>query len=125
MIHSVRTHIIIGLLVLLFASCGQQHKSQSLVDDFMQSNMIAPDEMDEVEYSKLDSTKLITDSIVQALRRNAKDSRIFRPDTKYFNGTVGRKLFRLRISYKQGGSDQTATFYMDEGLNGVVAVKKD
>lgn len=120
-----RAYIIIGVLSLLLASCGQQQKSQSIVDDFIDENMVAPEKIEDVEYSKLDSTKTISDSTLLSMRQQLKSSKIFKPDAKYSAEGVGKKLFRLRVNYKLDGNDKSSTFYLDEGLNGVVAVKND
>lgn len=120
-----RAYIIIGIFVSLLASCGQQHKSQSLVEDFMDENFISPDKVEDVEYLKLDSTKVITDSAIVAMRNSARLSKLFKPSATYASDGVGKKLFRLRVNYKFDGKPASATFYLDEGLNGVVAVKND
>jgi len=120
-----RAYIIICIFVSLLASCGQQHKAQSLVEDFMDANLVASDKVEDVEYLKLDSTKLITDSAVAVMRNGARQSKMFKPSMDYSVDRAGKKLFRLRVNYKYDGNLTSATFYMDEGLNGVVAVKND
>lgn len=110
---------------MLVASCGEQHKSQSLADDFMDAYLVAPDRVEDVEYSKIDSTKLISDSAVNAMRSQLKASKLFKPEVEYSSGKVEGKLLRLRVNYKIDGSAKSTTFYLDKDLNGVVAVKND
>lgn len=121
----LRIYISLCLLVPLFASCGQQRKAQSLVSDFMDTNIVSSGNLEIIEYAKLDSTKLITDSVVVAMRNNVKLSKLYKPNIVYVNERVGRKLYRLRVNYKVDGVESSATFYLDEGLNGVIAVKND
>ena len=65
-----RVHIIIGVLVLLLlASCGQRYEAKQLVKSFVKEH--ATEEIDISSFSDLDSTKVISDSLLQVLQTNA------------------------------------------------------
>ena len=54
--------------LLLLASCGQQHKAESVVEEFMDKNLRNPDKLQITEFTDMDSTRHINDSTIQALR---------------------------------------------------------
>ena len=65
-----RAYIMIGILaMLLLTACGQQHQAKSLVKDFVEEHAI--EELHITDFSDLDSTKVISDSVFLAMQQNA------------------------------------------------------
>ena len=109
-----RRYIIIGItaFVFLFVSCGQKHKAVNVVEDFIEQYAQYPDEMKEREFEHFDSTKVISDSLV-----------LDKSPIPYPVRTSGRMLYHIRMSYVYKGDTLWQTFYLDETLEHVVAVK--
>ena len=65
-----RAYIIIGVLtLLLLASCGQQYKAKGLVKDFVRE-ICQLRRGNITDFSDLDSTRVISDSLVQAFAKD-------------------------------------------------------
>jgi len=113
---------IIGIVGLfLLTACGQQHEAESLVSAFIAENAVSPEKIDIFSYGKLDSTKVIGDSLIADMQQ--RENSVFKKDVKYGSEQSGRMLHLLRINYAYEGDTLTNTFYMDEQLQHVVAFK--
>ena len=111
-----RIYIIIGVALLLFASCGQQHEAQSVVKDFVRTNI--SDDVSFIDFADIDSTRAISDSLVQVLRsRVAKNIQ--------YQDCQGHTLKLIRAKYVMGTDTLSSTFYLDPALTGVVAYKEN
>ena len=111
-----RIYIIIGVALLLFASCGQQHEAQSVVKDFVEQNISSS--VSYVDFADLDSTRAIGDSLIQVLRsRGAKGASYQQPD--------GHTLMLIRAKYVKDHDTLSSTFYLNPALTGVVAYKNN
>ena len=108
---------------MLLAACGQQHKARSIVDDFMDENMSGQSAIHAVDYAKLDSTRLIGDSLIQAMRKAAEKNKLFRHPITYAEGNPTPLLFITRVDYKVGDKECQDTYYLDADLTRVVAFK--
>ena len=64
-----RIYIIIGVALLLFASCGRQQQAKSSVKDFVEQQLHR--DVSYLDFSSVDSTRAITDSLIQTLRNRA------------------------------------------------------
>ena len=74
---SSRAYIIIGVLtLLLLASCGQRYEAKQLVKAFVKEH--ATEEIDISSFSELDSTKVISDSLLQEMRLRAQKDTLFK-----------------------------------------------
>lgn len=123
--HYVRVPLIIPALLLL-ASCGQQHKAKSLVKDFVGEN--ARQEIDISSFSDLDSTRVITDSLIISLRDKARQDPLFKSaPLADFSGSGQRRqtLLYIRMRYQEPGDtiEASRTFYFDRDLTGIIAFK--
>jgi hypothetical protein len=118
-----RRYIIIGItaFVFLFVSCGQKHKAVNVVEDFIEQYAQYPDEMKEREFEHFDSTKVISDSLVLAMQQRGNE--LYKSPIPYPVRTSGRMLYHIRMSYVYKGDTLWQTFYLDETLEHVVAVK--
>jgi hypothetical protein len=119
------SHIIIGISILLFTACGEQNKAEKLVDSFMEENLIDASKLNDVDYKKIDSTKIITDSIVNILRKTAENIPHYKQNIKYTPGEIGNKLIITRVTYSIDTQKYQDTYYLDAELTRVVAFKNN
>ena len=113
-------NIIIGVLVLLLASCGQQYKAKQLVKDFVKEH--AKEEIDIDSFSNLDSTKVISDSLLLVLQSNAAKDTLFK-DVRFTIERTSPTLLYIRMRYGADSLNQSRTFYFDKDLTGIIAFK--
>ena len=120
-----RAYIIIGTLtaLLLFASCGQRQAAKGLVKDFIQANAAHPEQIDITSFSDLDSTRVISDSLIQAMRTKAEHDTLFKKGLKYTAERQGATLLYIRMKYGNDSLAMSRTFYFDRDLTGIVAFK--
>ena len=114
-------YIIIGVLaLLLLASCGQRYEAKQLVKAFVKDH--ATEEIDINSFSDLDSTRVISDSLLLVLQTNATKDPLF----KDVNFTVRRSsptLLYIRMRYGADSLNLSRTFYFDRNLTGIIAFK--
>ena len=115
-------YIIIGVALLLFASCGQQQQVKSVVKDFMEQHLADASDLSYLDFSDVDSTRVVSDSLLQAMRRGVSD-RYQSPLP--FTDRRSPKLFHIRVNYTLGQDTCSATFYLDSELSSVVALKEN
>ena len=109
-------YIIIGVALLLFASCTQQQQAKSVAKDFVETHI--SDDADYLEFSDLDSTRAISDSLVRVLRQRG-------PKGANYVERTSRTLYLLRAKYLLDDDTCSTTFYMNPDMAGVVAVKNN
>ncbi len=120
-------YILIGVtLVLLSASCGQQHQAKQVIQEFVDQNVTEPSARSAISIVKFDSTKVLNDSVISLMRTNADTiKRYVQKPIKYAPGGMGRMLYVARISYTIYGQEFSDTYYLDEQLTRVVAFKSN
>ena len=64
-----RAYIIIGISALLFASCGRQHKAESLAKDFVAENMENPSAISGKDFADIGTTRHLNDSLITVMRQ--------------------------------------------------------
>lgn len=116
-------------LALVLTSCGNQHKAQSLVKDFLNENLLDSDCSFE-RFSKLTPTAMIDFAKVKDMRKNMSKLPYLKRDINYQDDAFPDTLLYLRATYKltdNNGKKQelTQTFYMDKALTRVVAFKEN
>lgn len=116
-------------IVLLFTSCGEQHKAQSLVKDFLNENLIDNDCSFE-RFSKLTPTAMINAERLAAMRKDIETLPIVKKGIQYGSNDLPDTLLYIRATYKLTGKDGekekfTQTFYMDKGITHIIAFKKN
>lgn len=117
-------YILIGASLLLFASCGQQHQAENVIQDFVDEYVAEPASRSSITVVKFDSTKVLNDSTIRVMRANADTiKRYSAKPIKYAEGAIGHKLFVVRIKYTIYGVEFSDTYYLDEALSHVVAFK--
>ena len=106
---------IIGVLLLLTA-CSQQQRAKSVVKDFMQTYQKG--DVDYLEFSDLDSTKVLTDSLINVMQQQAGKDVAFQKRTS-------STLLLIRAKYLLDDDTCSTTFYLDPSTMGVVACKQN
>jgi hypothetical protein len=106
---------IIGVMLLLTA-CGQQQRAKSVVKDFMETYQQG--DVDYLEFSDVDSTKMLSDSLINALQQQAGKKVSFQKR----NSTT---LLLIRAKYLLDDDTCSTTFYLDPSTMGVVACKQN
>ena len=116
-----RAYIIIGILaLLLFTACGQQYQAKSLVKDFVKEH--ATEEVDITDFSNLDSTKVINDSLLQDMRQRALKDPLFK-DVNLGSIPLSTTLLYIRMRYQKDTHELSKTFYFDKDLSAIIAFK--
>lgn len=105
----------------MFASCGQKHKAETVVDEFIETYAKDPDAILKRDFVRFDSTKVIGDSLVHVMQNT--EHALFKEPIPYPVNTSGRMLYLLRMNYVYQGDTLWQTFYLDESLENVVAFK--
>ena len=111
-------------LVLMFTSCGDQHKAQSLVKDFLDENLVDQDCSYE-RFSRLTPTAMISFDQMKVMRQNVSKLPYVKNNIDYNDTAYPDTLLYLRATYKltdnQGKKQEvTQTFYLDKGLTRVI-----
>ena len=106
---------IIGVLLLLTA-CGQQQRAKSVVKDFMQTYQKG--DVSYLDFSDVDSTRAISDSLIDVLQQQAGHNVTFQKRTT-------PTLLLIRAKYLLDDDTCSTTFYLDPSTMGVVAFKQN
>ena len=106
---------IIGI-VLLLTACGQQHRAKSVVKDFMETYQKG--DVSYLEFSDVDSTKVLTDSLIRVMQQQAGKDVTFQKRTS-------TTLLLIRAKYLLDDDTCSTTFYLDPSTMGVVACKQN
>lgn len=106
---------IIGVMLLLTA-CGQQQRAKSVVKDFMETYQQG--DVDYLEFSDVDSTRVLSDSLINALQQQAGKDVTFQKRTS-------TTLLLIRAKYLLDDDTCSTTFYLDPSTMGVVACKQN
>ena len=109
------------MLSLLITACGRQGDAESLVKDFISQNAVNPEKVVLLDFGNLDSTKVIKDSVIQTLQE--RENPVFKKGINYAVKTSGHMLYFLRTQLVYEGDTLRQTFYLDEQLQQVVAIK--
>ena len=106
---------IIGVTLLLTA-CGQQQRAKSVVKDFMETHQKG--DVDYLEFSDVDSTKMLTDSLIDVMKQQSGKDVTFQKRTS-------TTLLLIRAKYLLDKDTCSTTFYLDPQTMGVVACKQN
>jgi len=116
-----RAYIIIGILaLLLFTACGQQYQAKSLVKDFVKEH--ATEELNITDFSNLDSTKVISDSLFLAIQQNAAKDPLFK-GVDFGGIKPSSTLLYIRMRYQKDTLELSKTFYFNKDLSTIIAFK--
>lgn len=115
-----RAYIIIGMTLLLFASCGQQYHAEKTVKAFVEANMEQPEKITNRDFADIGTTRHINDSLINQMRQ--RGAQLFRKGITYGQVPKG-DLFYLRMRYVHESDTLQNTFYLNQELTEVVAFK--
>ena len=107
-------------LALVLTSCGDQHKAQSLVKDFLNENLENED-CSFKRFSQLTPTAMIDFNRVKSMRQEMNQLPYMKKNIDYNDGTFPDTLMYLRATYQltthDGKKEElTQTFYLDKAL---------
>ena len=111
-----------AIIILSSVSC-KNNSAKGLIEDFMNVNMVSTSNISDKEYSKIDSTFYINDSIINAMHKMQVPG--YKGIIKYSNEKAGKKLLFMSITFKQNKKDIKQTFYFDENITHIVAFKEN
>ncbi len=115
-------NIIIGVaFAMAITACGNQKDAENLVKEFISDNAVKPETMELIEFGKLDSTKVISDSVIESMQQ--RENPLFKKGIYYADKSSGRLLYFIRAKIVVEGDTIPQTFYLDEQLQQVVAFK--
>ena len=116
-----RAYIIICILaLLLFTACGQRYQAKSLVKDFVKAHAV--EELNITDFTDLDSTRVISDSLFRAMQQNAAKDPLFK-DVDFSGAKATSTLLYIRMRYQKDTLELSNTFYFDKDLTAVIAFK--
>ena len=116
-----RAYIILGTLaLLLFTACGQQHQAKSLVKDFVKAHAV--EELNITDFTDLDSTRVVSDSLFKAMQQTAASDPLFK-DVDFSAAKATSTLLYIRMRYQKDTLELSKTFYFDKDLTAVIAFK--
>jgi hypothetical protein len=118
-------YIIIGISLLLFASCGPQQEAEELVEQFMKQNMKEELDISGLHFMDIDSTRLVNDSVVISLRQQAKRASRYQGNIKYAPDQPFKQLITIRVKYYIEEKEYSDTYYLDMDLTRIVAFKEN
>ena len=116
---NTRRAALICVTLTMLCGCGKQHKAENTVKDFLENNMRTDDYS--VIFTKLDSTRHVTDSAIHRMRTNAEKNNIFNKGIKYGNTSKQYQYLKTKICIGKDTLNQT--FYLQPDLTEVVAFK--
>lgn len=115
--------IMTGAVLLLFASCGQQHRAESTVEDMLEENLTDAAQMKVIMHEQLDSTRLMTNTNVQLIRKSMTAIPYYKKGIKYAPMPKDNVLMIDCVIYQMGKKKYRDTYYLDRSLENVVAIK--
>ena len=115
-----RAYLIIGVMMLLLASCGKQYEAEQTVKDFVEANIDDADKVSGRDFADLGTTRHINDSLINVMRLRGADH--YKQGIAYPDVPDG-DLYYLRMRYVYDGDTLQNTFYLNQELTEVVAFK--
>lgn len=121
--HQLKHTLLVFCTAALFTGCGQKHDAEQLIGDFLDTNL-KDNAISGKQFSDLDSTFYVSDSMINVMHDNAARSSIYKGNVKYVSRRSQKLLF-MDVSYSDTSGKRTKqTFYLDENMAGVVGVKQ-
>ena len=120
----IKTAVVALLVAMVVAGCNREKsRAQGLVKDFLKENLVEND-FKVMDFSRLDSTKYVSDSIFNRMRvSNLQDSR-FKQPLRLVDEPRTEKLHFIRVKYRIEKDTILQTFYFDDELSRVVSFKE-
>lgn len=118
--------LLIILSVMLFASCGEQHKAEGVVKQFLKENLVNQDY--KARFNKLGHTQKIDDQQLSSMQKaTQQDDALFKKPVKYGAYKELQQLLFIRTTIIQEKDTFIRTIYLHPELpdDGVVAIKEN
>lgn len=107
--------------VVIMSGCGKQHQAESVVSDFLDNNLKTDDYS--ASFTKIDSTKLVSDSMIGIMRKNAEKNTAFKSGIKYEGKAKQRMYVFTKAIISIGNDTIRQTFYLTPDMTQVVSFK--
>ena len=114
---------IAALALLLTTSCTEQQRSERVVASFLEEQLTDAEGLEIEKFYKIDSTRIISDSILTQLSKQALNSGHYKQNSTLSSPRKEKKLIISRVDYKLKGKTYQDTYYLDDDIEHVVAVK--
>lgn len=120
----IKTAVVALLVAMVVAGCNREKsRAQGLVKDFLKENLVEND-FKVIDFSRLDSTKYVSDSIFNRMRvSNLQDSR-FKQPLRLVDEPRTEKLHFIRVKYRVEKDTLVQTFYFDDEVSRIVSFKE-
>lgn len=110
---------------MLIIGCGKQRSAHDLVESFLDSCLV-DNNISELTFSSLDSTRHINDSVITAIRSDISKTNAFKKNVKYGKHNTSQSLHYITATYKKSNGEKAKqTFYIDKEHTSVICVKND
>ena len=110
-------------MTLIFCACGKQHKAEETVETFLAANLRA--EGYSADFTKIDSTTLVSDSMVNVMRKAAAANKAFKSPIRYGAEPPQPSYTFTKTHVIVGDDTLRHTFYLSPDLSKVVAFKEN
>ena len=121
MSHHIRTLTCCFTAVILMCACGKQHKAEETVKAFLDNNLRTTEYS--VNFTKIDSTRLVSDSLIHVMRTNASKNTSFRNNIAYDANPPQRIYMFTKAKIYIGKDTLQHTFYLTPELTQVISFK--
>lgn len=121
MSHHIRTLTCCFTAVILMCACGKQHKAEETVKAFLDNNLKTTEYS--VNFTKIDSTRLVSDSLIHVMRTNASKNTSFRNNIAYDANPPQRIYMFTKAKIYIGKDTLQHTFYLTPELTQVISFK--
>lgn len=121
MSHHIRTLTCCFTAVILMCACGKQHKAEETVKAFLDNNLKTTEYS--VNFTKIDSTRLVSDSLIHVMRTNAAKNKSFKSGIVYTANPPQRIYMFTKAKIYIGKDTLQHTFYLNPELTKVVSFK--
>ena len=122
MYRSIKTAIVCMAAIITLCSCDNQDKAENLIKDFLDKNLQTSEYS--VSFTKLDSTRHVTDSAINAMRANAENNKLYKKGITYDDKLHKQYIF-IRTKMSIGKDTINQTFYLDPELTSIVSFKEN
>lgn len=120
----IKTAIVAFAVAMAFTNCNREKsRAQALVKDFLKENLVEND-FKVMDFSKLDSTKVVSDSLFQLMREKGEKNSHFKQPLDFPDGPKTTKMYFIRVKYRIYQDTILQTFYFDDELSRVVSFKE-
>lgn len=121
MSHHIRTLTCCFTAGILMCACGKQHKAEETVKAFLDNNLKTTEYS--VNFTKIDSTRLVSDSLIHVMRTNASKNTSFRNNIAYDANPPQRIYMFTKAKIYIGKDTLQHTFYLTPELTQVISFK--